>query len=199
MIIGGGMAFTLLKELYKGEIGGSLYDEEGAKLVKQIMEAAKAKNVEILLPDDYVRGREFKRFSEPFGIQTLPKSVELQKHPDSALRRYVDNGRHAGDEQQVWYMSVCKVHVEAVKTFMHRRSFPKRVALPFHRPDAQVISSKFGEDGEIKESTLEGGIPEGFMGLDVPAGACCSRIWSLWRRPRPRELSTATRGGSRSV
>ena len=94
-------------------------------------------------------------------------------------------------------MPVCKVHVEAVKTFMHRRIFPNRVALPFHQPDAQVISSKFGEDGEIKESTLEGGIPEGFMGLDVPAGACSSRIWLLWRRPR--ELSTATRGGSRSV
>merc|ERR1719305_613367 len=42
MIIGGGMAFTFLKELYKAEIGGSLYDEEGAKLVKQIMEGAKA-------------------------------------------------------------------------------------------------------------------------------------------------------------
>merc|ERR1719160_408217 len=40
MIIGGGMAFTFLKELYKAEIGGSLYDEEGAKLVKQIMDGA---------------------------------------------------------------------------------------------------------------------------------------------------------------
>merc|ERR1712037_991597 len=29
-----------------------------------------------------------------------------------------------------------------------------------------VISSKFGEDGEIKEATKETGIPEGFMGLD---------------------------------
>ncbi len=95
MIIGGGMAFTFLKELYNAEIGGSLYDEEGAKLVKQIMDGAKAKNVEILLPSDY------------------------------------------------------------------------------------VISSKFGEDGEIKESDLEKGIPEGFMGLDVPAGACCSRFESL--------------------
>merc|ERR1712203_1006228 len=29
-----------------------------------------------------------------------------------------------------------------------------------------VISSKFGEDGEIKEATKEAGIPDGFMGLD---------------------------------
>merc|ERR1712039_768338 len=29
-----------------------------------------------------------------------------------------------------------------------------------------VISSKFGEDGEIKDGTKESGIPDGFMGLD---------------------------------
>merc|ERR1719213_935057 len=29
-----------------------------------------------------------------------------------------------------------------------------------------VISSKFGEDGEIKASTKAEGVPEGFMGLD---------------------------------
>merc|ERR1719213_1054385 len=29
-----------------------------------------------------------------------------------------------------------------------------------------VISSKFGEDGEIKNSTKAEGVPEGFMGLD---------------------------------
>merc|ERR1712066_1007566 len=33
-------------------------------------------------------------------------------------------------------------------------------------PTDFVISSKFGEDGEIKEATKESGIPEGFMGLD---------------------------------
>ena len=55
MIIGGGMAFTFLKELKRTDsIGGSLYDEEGAKLVKQIMEGAEKKGVEILLPSDFV-------------------------------------------------------------------------------------------------------------------------------------------------
>merc|ERR1712066_185011 len=33
-------------------------------------------------------------------------------------------------------------------------------------PTDFVISSKFGEDGEIKAATKEAGIPEGFMGLD---------------------------------
>merc|ERR1719468_459393 len=63
-------------------IGSSLYDEDGAKIVPDIMEKAKSKGVEIILPVDF------------------------------------------------------------------------------------VISSKFGEDGEIKSSTKAEGIPDGFMGLD---------------------------------
>merc|ERR1719413_174145 len=49
MIIGGGMAFTFLKVINGTNIGKSLYDEEGAKIVPEIMEAAKAKGVEIIL------------------------------------------------------------------------------------------------------------------------------------------------------
>ena len=43
MIIGGGMAYTFLKVLDGMEIGSSLFDEEGAKIVPTIMEKAKAK------------------------------------------------------------------------------------------------------------------------------------------------------------
>merc|ERR1712060_464762 len=82
MIIGGGMAYTFLKVNDRMEIGTSLYDEEGAKIVPEIMEKAGKLGVEIILPTDF------------------------------------------------------------------------------------VISSKFGEDGEIKEATKASGIPEGFMGLD---------------------------------
>jgi len=82
MIIGGGMAFTCLKVRDGMSIGSSLYDEEGAKIVPEILEKAKKLGVEIILPVDF------------------------------------------------------------------------------------VCSSKFGEDGEIKECTQAEGIPDGFMGLD---------------------------------
>merc|ERR1712176_310416 len=82
IIVGGGMAFTFLKVNDGMSIGSSLYDEEGAKIVPEIMEKAKSKGVEIILPVDF------------------------------------------------------------------------------------VISSKFGEDGEVKEATKAEGIPDGFMGLD---------------------------------
>merc|ERR1712151_176890 len=82
LIIGGGMAFTFLKVNDGMSVGSSLYDEEGAKVVPEIMAKAKEKGVDIILPVDF------------------------------------------------------------------------------------TISSKFGEDGEVKEVTKEQGIPDGFMGLD---------------------------------
>merc|ERR1719379_574987 len=82
MIVGGGMAYTFLKTNEGMSIGSSLYDEEGAKIVPEIIEKAKKLGVEIILPVDF------------------------------------------------------------------------------------TISSKFGEDGEIKSSTKAEGIPDGFMGLD---------------------------------
>mmetsp|Transcript_74644 Transcript_74644/g.165064 ORF Transcript_74644/g.165064 Transcript_74644/m.165064 type:complete len:873 (+) Transcript_74644:82-2700(+) len=59
MIIGGGMAFTFIKEIHGVDIGSSLYDEEGAKIVKEIMDKAKAKGVEIVLPVDFVCSSKF--------------------------------------------------------------------------------------------------------------------------------------------
>lgn len=41
------------------KIGKSLFDEEGSKLVTKILEKAKAKNVQIHLPTDFVTGDKF--------------------------------------------------------------------------------------------------------------------------------------------
>jgi len=82
MIVGGGMAYTFLKVTDGMNIGSSLYDEEGAKIVPDIVKKAAEKGVKIVLPIDF------------------------------------------------------------------------------------VISSKFGEDGEIKQATKAEGVPDGFMGLD---------------------------------
>eukprot|EP00922_Rhytidocystis_sp_ex-Travisia-forbesii_P026070 GHVS01038204.1.p1 GENE.GHVS01038204.1~~GHVS01038204.1.p1 ORF type:complete len:424 (+),score=79.93 GHVS01038204.1:101-1372(+) len=59
MIIGGGMAYTFRKVIDKMSIGTSLYDEEGAKIVCEIMDKAKAKGVEMLLPVDFVCGDKY--------------------------------------------------------------------------------------------------------------------------------------------
>jgi len=59
MIIGGGMAFTFHKILNNMQIGGSLYDEDGAKIVQNLVQKAKDKNVQLHFPIDFVTADKF--------------------------------------------------------------------------------------------------------------------------------------------
>ncbi|HNW42237.1 MAG TPA: phosphoglycerate kinase, partial [Opitutaceae bacterium] len=59
IIIGGGMSYTFKKVLLDMNIGNSLFDAEGAKLVPELMAKAKARGVKILLPIDHVCGNAF--------------------------------------------------------------------------------------------------------------------------------------------
>jgi phosphoglycerate kinase len=59
IIIGGGMAFTFKKAVENVEIGNSLFDPEGAKIVADLMKKAAEKGVQIHLPTDYVCGDKF--------------------------------------------------------------------------------------------------------------------------------------------
>lgn len=59
IIIGGGMAFTFKKVLDGMDIGDSLFDEEGAKLVPELMKKAAEKGVKIHLPEDFVTASAF--------------------------------------------------------------------------------------------------------------------------------------------
>src|SRR6478609_2138449 len=59
IIIGGGMAYTFKKVLSGMPIGTSLFDEEGAKIVADLVAKAKEKGVKIHLPVDFVSGDKF--------------------------------------------------------------------------------------------------------------------------------------------
>jgi len=60
LILCGGMAYTFLKIGFGMEIGKSLFDKKGADLVPKLLEKAKTKGVEIVLPKDWLCGQEFK-------------------------------------------------------------------------------------------------------------------------------------------
>ena len=63
LIIGGGMAFTFFKA--KGyNIGKSIVEEDKVELAKELMEKAKSKGVELLLPVDCTVANEFKNDAE---------------------------------------------------------------------------------------------------------------------------------------
>jgi phosphoglycerate kinase len=105
LIIGGGMAFTFKKVIEGMEIGDSLFDAEGAKIVKELVEKAKAKGVTITFPVDYVCGDKFAADAKtqnrtekegiPAGWQGLdagPKSRELYAQVIRRAKTIVWNG-----------------------------------------------------------------------------------------------------------
>ncbi|ESU30051.1 phosphoglycerate kinase [Flavobacterium limnosediminis JC2902] len=90
MIIGGGMTFTFIKAL-GGKIGNSICEDDKMALALEILEKAKAKNVQIHLPVDMVAADAFSNeantqivdvYNIPEGWQGLdvgPKSLEALK------------------------------------------------------------------------------------------------------------------------
>ncbi|KAI9019296.1 3-phosphoglycerate kinase [Phycomyces nitens] len=59
LIICGGMSFTFKKTLDDVKIGNSLFDESGAGLVHDLVQKAKAKNVKLVFPVDYITADKF--------------------------------------------------------------------------------------------------------------------------------------------
>jgi len=59
MIIGGGMAYTFKKVMYGMQIGSSLFDPDGAKIVEKLVTKAKQRNVALHFPEDYVTADAF--------------------------------------------------------------------------------------------------------------------------------------------
>lgn len=140
LIIGGGMAYTFLKVTKGMAIGTSLYDEEGAKIVPEIMEKAKEKGVELILPCDFVTSSKFGEDGEigaadestgiPEGMMGLdcgPKSMELNKVAIDASKTIIWNGpmvraattRHRRVVIQEW-----------LKRHLFLRSAASRLAVP---------------------------------------------------------------------
>lgn len=58
IIIGGGMAFTFIKDFMQINIGDSLYDAEAGKEVMNIMNEAEKRGVKIHLPVDFICGKK---------------------------------------------------------------------------------------------------------------------------------------------
>ncbi|XP_022785731.1 phosphoglycerate kinase 1-like [Stylophora pistillata] len=74
MIIGGGMAYTFTKVLSNMEIGKSLFDEEGSKIVSDLYKKAKEKGVTLHLPVDFVTASKFAEDAE-IGSATLASGI----------------------------------------------------------------------------------------------------------------------------
>jgi phosphoglycerate kinase len=105
IIIGGGMAYTFKKVIDGMAIGDSLFDAEGAKIVQQLADEAKAKGVKLIFPVDYVCADKFDPNANtqpasdatgiPAGWQGLdagPKSRELYREAVLRAKTIIWNG-----------------------------------------------------------------------------------------------------------
>jgi phosphoglycerate kinase len=105
IIIGGGMAYTFKKVLDGMEIGGSLFDAEGAKIVADLAAKAKARNVKLIFPVDYVCADAFSADAHtqaaddatgiPTGWEGLdagPKSIALYREAILRAKTIIWNG-----------------------------------------------------------------------------------------------------------
>lgn len=105
MIIGGGMAYTFLKVTKGMKIGNSLFDEEGSKIVNDLMEKAKKNNVQIHLPVDFVTADKFAEDAAVgaadvetgipdgwMGLDVGPKSQAIFAEPIKRAKIIVWNG-----------------------------------------------------------------------------------------------------------
>lgn len=103
IIMGGGMLFTFLKAQGK-EIGKSLLEEERIDFVAGLMETAKAKGVDLVLPVDVVAASEFSAEAESkvvsvdnipadsMGLDIGPESVKLFRDKLANAKTIIWNG-----------------------------------------------------------------------------------------------------------
>ncbi|PTX92658.1 phosphoglycerate kinase [Opitutus sp. ER46] len=121
IIIGGGMAFTFKKVLQNMEIGSSLFDAEGAKIVGELAAKAKAKGVKLVLPVDYVVADRFPKDAATaevtatkaaddasgipagwMGLDVGPKSIALFTESIAKAKTIVWNGPAGVFEYDKW-------------------------------------------------------------------------------------------------
>ncbi len=103
LIIGGGMAYTFLKA-QGHRIGLSLCEDDKIELAKELMQKAKDKGVNLLLPLDNVVAKEFSADtdaisincdelpSDTMGLDIGPKTVELFSEAIKSAKTIVWNG-----------------------------------------------------------------------------------------------------------
>src|SRR5689334_19412214 len=86
------MAFTFLKEKDNMKIGKSLFDTEGSKSIKKILDKTKSKNVQIHLPIDFIiandiKSKETKETTKENGINDDYLGLDIGKQ---SIKQFTD-------------------------------------------------------------------------------------------------------------
>ena len=180
IIIGGGMAFTFKKVIDGIEIGNSLFDEEGAKLVPELLEKAKKAGKKIILPVDYVAAEKFDAAAANkvvtdaegipagwMGLDVGPKSTEIFCDAIKSAKTIVWNGP-AGVFEFDAFAKATKAMADAIV-----EATAAGAITVIGGGDTATAAKKFGADKKVTHTSTGGGASlELLEGKVLPGVAC---------------------------
>ncbi len=120
ILVGGGMSYTFLRAL-GGKVGKSLVDASKVEFVKTLLNKARDKNVEIVLPVDILANKEFDSKEAPkcfasmsieddfMGLDIGPKTIKLFKKYIKRAGTVIWNGPLGVFENQMYARGTMKV------------------------------------------------------------------------------------------
>jgi len=182
LIICGGMAFTFKKTLENVKIGNSLFDEAGAKTVKDLVEKAKKNNVKIVLPVDYITGDKFAPDAKTgyatdedgipdgwMGLDCGEKSIELYKQTINEAKTILWNGPPGVFE----FEAFAKGTKETMDAAVQAAQSGKIVIIG--GGDTATVAAKYGVEDKLSHVSTGGGASlELLEGKDLPGVSALS-------------------------
>jgi len=179
IIIGGGMAFTFKKVINNLAIGASLFDEEGAKIVPDLIEKAKKNGKEIILPVDYVIADKFAADAAVksaddstgipdgwMGLDVGPKSSELFVKAILDSKTIVWNGP-AGVFEFEAFEKATKAMADAIV-----KATQGGAITVIGGGDTATAAKKYGADKKVTHTSTGGGASLEFLeGKELPGVA----------------------------
>jgi phosphoglycerate kinase len=170
IIIGGGMAYTFKKVVNGMPIGESLFDPEGAKIVQELVDQAKAKGVKLIFPVDYVCADKFDPNANTqtatdesgiptgwMGLDAGPKSIVLYRDAILGAKTIVWNGP-AGVFEFDKFAGATKAMADAIA-----EATAKGATTVVGGGDTATAAKKFGVAKKVTHCSTGGGASLEFL------------------------------------
>jgi phosphoglycerate kinase len=183
IIIGGGMAYTFKKVLDGMEIGGSLFDPEGAKIVADLAAKAKERKVKLIFPVDYVCADAFSAEANtqpaddasgiPAGWEGLdagPKSIALYREAILGAKTIIWNGPPGVFEFEK-FSGATKAMAEAVA-----EATAQGATTVVGGGDTATAAKKFGVADKVSHCSTGGGASLEFLEGKVLPGVAALEV-----------------------
>ncbi|CAE6459661.1 unnamed protein product [Rhizoctonia solani] len=164
LIICGGMAFTFKKTLNSVAIGKSLFDQAGSEKVAALLEKAKANNVKVVFPVDYITADKFDKEAQTgtatdeqgipdewMGLDAGPKSRELFKQTVLEAKTILWNGPPGVFEFEKFAggsSALLEANIEAAK---------KGATVIVGGGDTATVVAQAGKESELSHVSTGGG------------------------------------------